>query len=63
MGLKEWLKKSSDSADKEYESGLKQETAKVRAYRAAEDVVLASERLMMKAKELRAEIEALENHG
>jgi hypothetical protein len=59
MGLFDRLKKKPDRADKDYQEALAQETSKVKAYRAAEEVAEASRQLMLKALELRAEIEAM----
>lgn len=62
MGIFDRLKKAISTAEKEeYESDLARESAKVRAYRAADEVTEASKALMKKALELRAEIEALAN--
>lgn len=45
--------------DEEYAAALAQETAKVKAYRTADELAEASRKLMLKALELRAEIEAI----
>lgn len=60
MGVVDRIKKLIDRAEQEdYADDLARETAKVRAYRTADEVAEAARVLMMKAKELRAEIEAM----
>ena len=63
MGLLDRFKKKTDTtgSDSAYDEKLRLETAKVRAYRQADDMVLAAQALLMKAKELRSEIEGLED--
>lgn len=62
MGLLDrFLQKSDTEAKAELEEELRLETAKVRAYRRADEMVSAANELMQKAKELRAEIEAIDS--
>jgi hypothetical protein len=61
MGLLDRIKKLVDSTseEEEYTADLARETARVRAYRAADEVAEAARLLSLKALELRAEIEAM----
>lgn len=62
MGLVERFKKWMGTPDEEeYADDLARETAKVRAYRTADEVAEAARKLTEKALELRAEIEAMSN--
>lgn len=63
MRLAERFKKWMDGApdEEEYEKDLVRETAKVRAFRTADEVAEAARLLTEKALELRAEIEAMSN--
>lgn len=60
MGLANRFKKWIGVADEEeYNEDLARETARVKAYRAADEVAEAAQKLTQKALELRAEIEAM----
>lgn len=60
MGLLDRIKEIvSPDSEEEYQADLARETAKVRAYRTADEVAAAAKQLMNKALELRKEIEAM----
>ncbi len=67
MGLFDRKKNRADTVTKsdeetaEFETLKALETAKVRAYRTADEMAGASRKLMLLALELRKEIEAIEN--
>lgn len=63
MRLLDRFKKPADTTDSEeaYDEQLRLETAKVRAYRQADDMVEAAETLLDLAKELREEIEGIDS--
>lgn len=60
MGLLERVFYRTDrDSDDDYERELALETARIRAYRMADDVVVAAKHLTAKALELRKEIETV----
>jgi hypothetical protein len=61
MGLFDRFKKNADKDHVEFERAKELETAKVRAFRTADEMATASQRLMNLALELRKEIEAIES--
>lgn len=52
-------RKKAQTARQEHKEALDRETAKVKAYRTAEEIVEAAELLVEKAREVRAEIGAI----
>lgn len=65
MGILDRLRQRADShserADAEYEEEKALETAKIRAFRTANEMAAASAKLLRLAEELKAEIEAIES--
>ena len=61
MSLLDRIFGRADSATRreDYDTAVRQESAKVKAYRTADEVAKAAQVLMHKANELRAEIEGL----
>lgn len=57
--LQRWFELGGENDDSEYQEKLEHETAKVRAYRAADELSIAARSLMEKALELRSEIEGM----
>lgn len=65
MGLLDRLKKRADTtkseADAEFEEEKRLETAKIRAFRTADEMSAAAARLLKMTEELKREIEAIES--